>query len=473
MKLSTLKPEKVFGYFEQICSIPHGSYNTDKIADYVVNFAKEHNLEYSRDEHNNVIIKKDATEDYNGSNTVIIQGHLDMVCAKEEGTDIDFDNEGLDIDCDGEYIFAKGTTLGGDDGIAVAMALAILDSDTITHPNFECVFTTDEEVGMLGANAMDMSNLKGKYMLNIDSEDEGEFTVSCAGGETLIAEFSQKDSGKMYSDSINISISNLTGGHSGAEINKGRANAIILMGTILGEIKKNTNIEIIDINGGQKDNAIAVECSADISTNEPDAVIDIIEKCKNEIISKYSETEKSIQITASKGKAKKSYESGIIDFLANVGNGVRTMSSEIEGLVQTSSNLGIIRTESGKMVATFSLRSSLESEKKDLHNEIIELAALCGGSTSSYGKYPAWEYRHNSKLQSLCKEIYKKQYNADAKISAIHAGLECGIFCSKIKDLDCISFGPNILDIHTVNEKLEIASVQRVYGFLTELLSKL
>lgn len=221
MILDHLEPKKVFRYFEEICSIPHGSYHTDKIANYIVGFAKNHKLEYIKDSYNNVVIKKNASENYTGNSTVIIQGHLDMVCAKDDSTDIDFENQGIDIEYDDEYIFAKGTTLGGDDGIAVAMALAVLDSDNIIHPNLECVFTTDEEVGMLGANAMDMSSLKGKYMLNIDSEDEGQFTVSCAGGETLVVEMEKENSTKNYSHSIQIAVNGLMGGHSGVEIDKG------------------------------------------------------------------------------------------------------------------------------------------------------------------------------------------------------------------------------------------------------------
>ena len=473
MKLSKLEPKKVFEYFEQICEIPHGSYNTDKTADYIVKFAREHQLEYSRDSHNNIVIKKQASHGHNSGNTVIIQGHLDMVCAKDTDVVIDFENQGLDINCNEKYVFANGTTLGGDDGIAVAMALAVLDSNSISHPNLECVFTTDEEVGMLGANAMDMSELKGRYMLNIDSENEGEFTVSCAGGETLVTEFSIENSNKTYSNSVNIAINGLLGGHSGVEIDKGRANAIILMGEILSEVKNAADIELVEIKGGQKDNAIAFECYADINTNDVNTVLKAIDICKEKICSRYSNVEKTMNISANVNCAKPSTKYNIIDFLSNVTNGVKSMSKEIPGLVQTSSNLGVIRKDKDKTVAIFSIRSSVETEKDNLHNEIKELAQFYGAKTYSFGKYPAWEFRNNSELQRLCKQIYKKQYNSEAKISAIHAGLECGIFSSKIKNLDCISFGPDILNIHTSDEKLDISSVQRVYAFLIELLSQI
>lgn len=471
--LENIEPKKVFKYFEEICNIPHGSYHTDKIADYAENFAKQHKLEYTRDAHNNIVIYKKASADYKGDSTVIIQGHLDMVCAKDEETEIDFEKQGVNISHNDKYIFANGTTLGGDDGIAIAMALAVLDSDKITHPNLECVFTTDEEVGMLGASAMNMSKLKGKYMLNIDSEDEGEFTVSCAGGETLVAEFELKENQKQYSECIDISVNGLLGGHSGVEIDKGRANAIILMGKLLDKITQSTDSALVEITGGQKDNAIPFECYASINTNNTSKVFEIIDEYKNKIINRYKGIERAINICAEKSAIKTSCDCNIIQFLSNVTNGVKSMSGDIENLVQTSSNLGIIRKEENKIITTFSLRSSVEKEKKELHNEIKSLAESYGAKVSSFGEYPAWEYKQNSRLQQLCKDIYKKQYKKDAKTVAIHAGLECGIFCGKIPNLDCISFGPNILNIHTSKERLDIASVQRVYIFLLELLSQL
>lgn len=473
MILDHLEPKKVFRYFEEICSIPHGSYHTDKIADYIVGFAENHKLEYIKDSYNNVVIKKNASENYTGNSTVIIQGHLDMVCAKDDSTDIDFENQGIDIEYDDEYIFAKGTTLGGDDGIAVAMALAVLDSDNIIHPNLECVFTTDEEVGMLGANAMDMSSLKGKYMLNIDSEDEGQFTVSCAGGETLVVEMEKENSAKNYSHSIQIAVNGLMGGHSGVEIDKGRANAIILMGKILGDIHKKTDIQLVSIDGGQKDNAIPFECYATINTNDAATVQRVVDDCRAKIENEYSNVEENLNIFTKHVDFKAGFDNGVIPFLARVNNGVRAMSKDISGLVQTSSNLGIIRTEDTKIVITFSLRSSVDAQKHALHNEIENLAKNCNAKLYAFGDYPAWEYKKNSRLQELCESVYYRQYGTEPEIVAIHAGLECGIFCSKLKGLDCISFGPNLLDIHTSKERMEIASVGRVYQFLIHLLMKI
>lgn len=466
--LENLNPKDVFKYFEEICAIPHGSYNTDKIADYVVNFASEHNLECSRDNHNNVIIKK-PSQNSNSDNTVIIQGHLDMVCAKDDSVEIDFENESISLNYDNEYVFANGTTLGGDDGIAVAMALAILDSKEVSHPNLECVFTTDEEVGMTGATALDMSNLKGKYMLNIDSEDEGEFTVSCAGGETVVVEIKKENSPKVYSNTVKISINGLLGGHSGIEIDKGRANAVILMGKLLGKLN---DVQLVDIVGGQKDNAIPFECYAIINTDDVQSVINVVGICKAEFIKQYP-NEKTIDISAQEIETQQGFNFNVIPFISNVTNGIKAMSKEIDGLVQTSSNLGIIRTENDKVVITFSLRSSVAEEKKALYNEIESLAKQCGAVVSSFGAYPAWEYKKDSKLQELCKKVYEEQCGEKAKIVAIHAGLECGIFTSRIPNLDCISFGPNLLDIHTSNERMEIKSVERVYNFVLTFLEKL
>lgn len=473
MILNTLEPRKVFRYFEKICAIPHGSYNTDKIAKYVIDFAKDHGLEYSRDAHNNVVIKKNASPDYKGDATVIIQGHLDMVCAKDEGINIDFENQGIPLDCDGEYVFAKGTTLGGDDGIAVAMALAVLDSDSITHPDLECVFTTDEEVGMLGANAMDMSGLKGQYLLNIDSEDEGKFTVSCAGGETLVVEMKKETASNDFSHSIEIAIKGLTGGHSGIEIDKGRANAVILMGRLLAAVSEKADICLASINGGQKDNAIPFECRATVNTNDVNAVQKAVEFYREKIENEYSGVENNLEISANEVEHKNGFKVEVIPFLSSVTNGVRAMSRDIPGLVQTSSNLGIIRTEDDKIVMTFSLRSNIDDEKAVLHNEIEDLAKSHNATVNSFGNYPAWEFKKGSRLQELCREVYREQYGVKPEIVSIHAGLECGIFSSKIKGLDCISFGPNLLDIHTSKEKMEIAGVVRVYQFLLTLLERL
>lgn len=467
MVLKGIKPEKVFEYFEKICSIPHGSYNTGRVADFIVEFAKQHGLEYSEDEYNNVVIRK-KRQFTDSKETVIIQGHLDMVCTKYENTVIDFENECVHLKCNEDYIFADGTSLGGDDGIAVAMALAVLDDKTISHPALECVFTSDEEVGMLGANAMDMSSLKGKYMLNLDSEEEGIFTVSCAGGGTLVIETERLKSDKTFNHSVEIKIRGLVGGHSGVEINKGRANAIVLMGTILSGID---DYELVSINGGQKENAIPTECTAVININSLSSLENRIKECKNKFPEQYSDGNAEIAFCIVEKQIGST--TNIMPFISQVTNGVKTMSKDFPGLVQTSSNFGVVCTEEDKITMIFSVRSSCPEEMDKLKEEITGLAEMYGGKVSSMGEYPAWVYKDGSELQKKCVDVYKRMYLKEPEICAIHAGLECGIFTSRIEDLECVSLGPDMIDIHTPKERLSIKSTERVYNYLIQLLSEL
>lgn len=467
--LDNFEPKRVMKYFEEICAIPHGSRDSEKIADYCVEFAKAHGLEWSRDKSNNVVIKKKKHPRSKCADTVIIQGHLDMVCAKTSESDIDFKKDGLKLCADDKFIWAENTTLGGDDGIAVAMALAILESDNIIHPALECVFTTDEEIGMLGASALDMSGLKGKYLLNIDSEDEGEFTVSCAGGATLTVNIPlerKTAAGKGYK----ITVAGLTGGHSGVEIDKGRANSIILLGDLLQSISD--DIEIISVKGGEKDNAIARTAEAVvISKKEPD-----LTRKEEEYKKKYKQTDPNLSVTVTECETEKNVilnKEDVIKLLSGVPNGVKEMSKAIDGLVETSSNFGIFTTDEEKLTAVFSVRSSAGDKKQALMREISDTAESCGGTVSVEGEYPAWEYKENSHLRDTAKKVFCEQYGKEPIIAAIHAGLECGIFCGKKPELDCISFGPDIKDIHTPREKLDIKSTERVYQFLIGLLENI
>lgn len=472
--LENLKPERVMKYFEDICSIPHGSGDTGRIADYCENFAKSNNLEYCRDEHNNVVIRKPKSNGAKSDDTVIIQGHLDMVCAKLDNSDFNFETDSLKLEVKDGYISASETTLGGDDGIAVAMALAVLESDSIIHPPLECVFTTDEEVGMLGAAAMDMSSLKGKYMLNIDSEEEGIFTVSCAGGVKLMMKL--KSEGKIIRDKelLKIKVDGLLGGHSGVEIDKGRANACILLGRILGSLEKKFDIEIACINGGEKDNAIARTCEAVIGVSDTKMAMDEIAKLSDFYKKEYEQIDADLNVSVEKCDGEfNALDSRIIKILSSVPDGVQAMSSDIEGLVQTSLNLGVICSDKKGAELSFSLRSSIEDEKKGLIKKLTAIAEENGAEVFLEGDYPGWEFKQDSDLRKACIDVYKSQYGKEPVISAIHAGLECGIFSSKIEGLDCISFGPDILDIHTPQERLDIKSTERVYNFLIELLERL
>ncbi len=476
-KLSDLKPKKVFEYFEQICSIPHGSGNTKMISDYLVSFAKNHNLIYEQDELNNIIIYKNGTFGYENHNPIIIQGHMDMVCEKDYNCPIDMFTEGLDITHDDKYVFANGTTLGGDDGIAVAYSLALLDDDNIPHPPLEIVITVDEETGMYGAAGINLSNLKGKSLINIDSEDEGVFTVSCAGGSkpTIKLPVNRTES---KGNTFKITIDNLEGGHSGIEIQKNRTNANKEMGKLLNLIISKHNFNINEFCGGTKDNAIPRSCEVTITTNSNiDKLNEIITSYKNLIKTSYDEPNVNISIEY-KDKNKcyalddKSTKN-IIDLLNTLPNGVKAWSKEIEGLVQTSLNLGIAILDEDELSLTFSVRSSINDEKEKLLLNLEEIAKSFNATFIRTGEYPAWEYKKNSKLREVFIDSYRDIYKSEPKVEAIHAGLECGLLSEKIDNLDCISFGPQMHDIHTSREKLDIASTERTWKLLLNVLKRL
>lgn len=471
---------KVFDFFEKICSVPHGSDNIWQISNLLCDFAKARKLDYFQDEIGNVIIYKDGSRGYEDDAPVIIQGHMDMVTVKSGDCDIDLNNDGLRLKSDGKYIWAEGTSLGADDGIALAMAMAVLDSDDIPHPPIEAVFTINEETGMDGANFIDASRISGRRMINIDSEDEGIITVGCAGGVRVCGEFPLNEAEEKLCSAV-ITVDGLTGGHSGSEIQKGRGNANCIMGRLLHAVSRKAEIRLISINGGEKDNAIANKCLAKIAFYEPDAEkIEAI--CKEyELIFKneFCETDPEVCVSFEKSAAKllsvasKAATENIIFAISHAPNGVQAMSKDIEGLVQTSLNLGIIETSGNKLIMTFCIRSSVKAEKENLANEVINLIKKCGGNAEAHGEYPAWEYNKNSQLRNCVVDAFKKQYGKKPKISVIHAGLECGIFSDKLQGLDCVSIGPDILDIHTINEKLDIASTERTWTLLLNILKAL
>lgn len=474
--LDELKPEKVFKYFEQLTQIPHGSYNCKAISDFCVEFAKERGLYVKQDEYYNIIIKKEASPSCVNKPTLILQGHLDMVCQKEEGCKIDFAKDGLDLEINGDFIKARGTTLGGDDGIAVAYALAILDDDTIIHPALEVVFTTEEEVGMEGAMGFDASELEGRYLINIDSEDEGILLSACAGGTTIKAEFplEYKDvSGDFYQ----IDITGLLGGHSGTEIDKNHGNAHKMMGEFL---SKAEDIKVSKIWGAkeQKDNAIPYECHCIFMTEDAKNAAQVKETLENEWKIRYQNSEPHLcvkleKMEKSKGKVltTKANE-GVIKFLVEVKNGIYTMSQDIEGLVESSLNFGILRMNEDFMTCSFGVRSSVPIYKEELAQSIELLTKSLGGIYTRSNDYPAWEYRSKSPLREAFCKAYKELYKEDIKVEAIHAGLECGIFASKIQDVDIVSFGPDILDIHTVKERMSISSVKRTWELLLKVIEE-
>ncbi|MDY4507776.1 MAG: aminoacyl-histidine dipeptidase [Candidatus Faecousia sp.] len=476
-RLAGLEPAAVFGYFEEICAIPHGSRNTKMISDYLVGFAKAHNLTYHQDEMNNVILFAPGTCGMEDRPPVILQGHIDMVCEKEASCPIDMAAEGLDVTHDDTCVYAKGTTLGGDDGIATAMAMALLADDTIPHPPLEVVMTTEEEIGLLGATAIDLSQLKGRTLINLDSEAEGVFTVSCAGGCTACISL-PVERRAVYGPCIRLTVDGLQGGHSGADIHLKRANANKIMGEFMSRIQKLMPLCLTSLSGGAKDNAIPRSCQATLVAMgiNLERINDIAAALQEEVRANYDEPDATVQafdVDALGGNSLSTESTAkVISLLCSAPNGVQKWSADIEGLVQTSLNLGIAKL-GDRFSATFSVRSSVNSEKQEVLDQLKALAEMLDGTYSQDGEYPAWEYRKESHLLDTMVRVYREMFAQEPKVEAIHAGLECGLFSQKLPGLDCVSIGPQMYDIHTTRERLEIASTERVWKFLLEVLKNL
>ncbi len=481
--LSGLEPKNVFRFFEEISAIPRGSHNTKAISDHLAQFARKYRLRYRQDELGNVVIFVPATEGYENKVPVILQGHMDMVCEKADDSKHNFLRDPLDIRVIDDEIYAAGTTLGGDDGIAIAYAMAAATDTSLKHPALELIFTVDEEVGMDGAAGLDTSDLKARYMLNLDTEDEGIIVTSSAGG--LKAEMSipvkyRKETGEEYK----IVISGLTGGHSGTQIDKYHANAIILMGRLLHFLKKReVNFSVFDLAGGLMDNAIPrdAECSVLIFDEDTSSFEGIIREFEDIIKNEYRSNEQNIMIYCDhRGRSEnevlsKKHEERVIFLLNTVPDGVQRMSQDPEtlGLVETSLNNGIMRLNEKEFYLNASLRSSVASAKEALSEKLKYLTETIGGSYSVSGDYPAWEFNGGSALLKKAKEVFKAQYGHDPKVEGIHAGVECGIFYEKIDGLDIISIGPDMKGVHTPQEKLYIGSVKRTWDFICGILESM
>ncbi|MCR4651633.1 MAG: beta-Ala-His dipeptidase [Lachnospiraceae bacterium] len=476
--LEGIEPVRVMHYFEQISAIPRGSRNTRAISDHLVNFARERGLEVRQDEVGNVVIHKPASSGMEDHVPVIIQGHMDMVCEKTADCPIDMMTEGLKLKVADGKVMAEGTTLGADDGIAVAMALAILEDDSVTAPPLEVVITVDEEIGMLGAAALDMSDIRGRRLLNIDSEEEGVFTVSCAGGATAICSV-KTESEVLTGDCYRIDIHGLTGGHSGIEIDKNRANAAVLLGRLLGRLGEGVTLK--SAKSGNKDNAIPNSAEAEVMLTgiTEDILCRTVDSFLKDIDEEYGLTDAGIRIdVTSLGKAEAecltsdSFEKAVY-MLNCLPNGIIRRSPANVGFVRTSLNLGIFTADTKSIRASFCVRSSVKSEKQQLLDTLRLAMRSIGGDVQVEGDYPGWIYRKNSELEKVCVEVYTEQYGHKPEVEAVHAGLECGYFVSGIEGLECISFGPDLNEIHTVRETMDIESVQRVYRMLLGILKRL
>ena len=478
--LENCEPKRVFHYFEEICKIPHGSGNTRQISDYLVQFAKNHDLKYIQDEMNNVVIYKPGTAGYENAPTVIVQGHMDMVCEKRPDVDHDFTKDGLNLSVEGDYVSANGTTLGGDDGIAVAYGLALLESDTIAHPPLEVFITVDEEIGLLGAVGFDCSVLKGRRFINLDSEAEGSLWISCAGGLSGISHIPVTRL-EAKGEKLTVKISGLMGGHSGAEIDKNRANANSLLGKFLHGLDAKAGYELISVQGGQKDNAITRESIAELLTvkENVEAVKEYAASMQTAWREEYTGTDEGITVTVTEEgeqDAKVLHPTSkekVVFFLVNVPYGVQKMSGTIKGLVETSTNIGILKTSENEVLGSSSIRSSVETARDALSDKIEYLTEFLGGEYERQGVYPAWEYRKDSPLRDKMVEVYEEMYGQKPNVVAIHAGLECGLFYKKMEGLDCVSLGPDMKDIHTSEEVLSISSKERVWKYLVKVLGAL
>ena len=468
--LDSLEPKRVFRYFEDLCGIPHGSGNTDAISDYCVAFAVRHGLEHLKDAHNNVIIRKPASAGYEDHPPVILQGHLDMVCEKEPDCPLDFLRDGLNLRVDGDWVSADGTTLGGDDGIAVAMALAILEDDTLPHPALEALFTTDEETGMFGAEGLDPACLRGRTLINADSEAEGVLTVGCAGGARVEITLPLATA-PLTAPCKQVTVGGLIGGHSGVEIDRGRLNANILMGRFLQSL--DAPFSLVSVAGGAKDNAIPRQCVCVLATDA-----DLEAAAERFVAAERVDTDPDLSVTVADAPAATTAvtpadSARAAAFLATVKNGVQAMSTAIPGLVETSLNLGVLRLTGDSLLATFSVRSAVGAAKQRLLDDLEATAHTFGGTYSSHGHYPAWEYRENSRLRDTMVAVYEEMTGQKPVVEIIHAGLECGLFSDKIPGLDAVSFGPDMRDIHTSRERLSIPSVARTYAYLLRVLAAL
>ena len=477
--LKGYEPESVMRFFEEICGIPHISYHEKELSDYCVAFAKERGLYWEQDELGNVIIIKEATEGYEEVEPIIIQGHLDMVGDKVPECTIDMEKESIRIYVDGDYIKADGTTLGGDDGMAVAYGLALLDATDLCHPRLEVVLTVSEEVGLEGATAIDLSCCKAKRLINIDSEEEGVFTAGCAGGLRADCELPIE---REESEGIlcEIKTAGFLGGHSGIEIDRGRANGNVLTGRFLLMLQECVEYKLVQMVGGVKDNVIPKNVTATILVKE--ATVQEVEKavCKfnQVIVAEYGNFDPDIRfeldikekckVTVLKEEAK----AKVLTVLTCMPNGVQMMNPDLPGLVDTSLNMGVVSVEGEKMNATFATRSSHESAKSYMSQRLELLATMLGGKVSFRGMYPGWPYARESRLRELCVRKYEEMYGKEAKVEVIHAGLECGLLSAKIEGLDCISIGPNMYDVHTPDERISISSVARVWEYLKAILAE-
>ncbi len=465
-------------YFNEISAIPRPSGKEEKIADYLMAFAQAHRLSAVRDAVNNVLIRKDGTKGYEDHPTVLLQGHTDMVCEKNAGTEHDFSAEGIRIIEEGDFIRADGTTLGADNGYAVASMLTILADNTLSHPPLECLFTVGEEVGLDGMQAFDKSMLKARTMLNLDSCDETVATAASAGGVTTHFSRVPSEAIPCTNTALRLTVSGLMGGHSGEDINSGRKNALKLCARLYRAAQKATEVRMISFTGGNKDNAIPRECTVVFSAADAKAAADAIRTEEASIRSVLCRDDQpfSAKITeeeCSGSALSEADTSSLLTLLRLLPSGPLAMSNHVSGLVETSSNTAIVKADTTGITVISSSRSSVEAELDDVCDILDEVARCAGFANEHRSRYPGWAFSADSRLQSVYLDTYRDLFGKEAKIIGIHAGLECGLVKAEIPDMDILSIGPDMFDIHTPAEKLSLSSAERVYQLLIRMLAAL
>ncbi len=472
-----LKPERLWHHFFEICQIPHCSKHEEQIVQYLIDFGKNLGLETISDEVGNVVIRKQATPGYESKPSIALQSHVDMVCEKNADTEFDFSKDAIQPYIDGEWVKAKGTTLGADDGIGVATQMALLEAKDLNHGPIECLFTVDEETGLTGAFALQGDMLKSKILLNLDSEDEGEIFMGCAGGKDTVGRLAyQTEAVSAGMKAIHVKVSGLMGGHSGDDIEKKRGNANKILIRFLWEMDKKYGIRIGTIDGGNLRNAIAREAEAVIMVAENNTanLLADAKELNAAVQSELKISDKDVKLEAQETtvpanvidetSAKK-----LIAAAYALPHGVVAMSQDIEGFVETSTNLASIKMDNGQLVITTSQRSSIESAKDNICSMVASVFELAGFKYESGDGYPGWTPDPNSAILKVTVEQFKKQFKYDPIVRAVHAGLECGLFSEKFPGLDMVSFGPNIRGAHSPDERLEIATVERFWQLILDI----
>ncbi len=478
--LSNLEPKEVFEHFEALSMVPRRTYRDEKISDFLVEFAKTHELEYVQDKVGNVIIYKPGSPGYEDAEPVIMQGHMDMVANKTKDSDHDFDNDPLDLFVEGNYVGARGTTLGADDGLALAYTMAVLESKDIPHPPIEAVFTVDEEIGMGGAMALDVSLLKGRKVFNIDGEEDGVLTVGCSGGTVVdvVIPVSRRQRNGVR---VTIELSKYLGGHSGNDIQKQRGNAIKDMGRILYYLSKMIDFSVMAVNGGAAANVIAQHCTAEVvmSADRAENFLSRLNEYAKVIKDEYLGFEPELSINAKVGEEDSydvmNWESSIniIWYLYGALDGVQTLDRQVAGAVESSLNTGLITTEDACVTVRYQARSSILTKREEMVQRLGLWSEIVGGHLEVDSAYPAWPYKPESELRPLMVEVYKEMFGEEPIVNVVHGGLEGGIFMDKNPDLDIVSFGPDLHNVHTPEERMDIESTAKYWEYIKAVLARL